>query len=132
MTGLTLVWDKVRDLPAVPLTEHCGRAVTWDDWHLAPNVTHIVQKCEQADCLHEGQKFKTTGTVHPAEGDTILAPSRERRTGSGRTYGALVRRPAHPVRSLHAFCCARCRHIDVYEMTDRDFVPVDLVQGVLF
>lgn len=132
MTGLSLVWDAGRDLPAAPIEEHAGRAVTWEPWKTTPATTHVRRICEQVDCLYVGSGWMTVGTVHPLDSDTIERTV-HRRTRSGRQYGVVDEAPAHPLRTLYAFACAKCHHITAYEMTGADrFVPVSLDQGVLF
>jgi hypothetical protein len=113
--GLTLAWARCPDVAEEPppVAELDGHTIRWDDWEVAPLITHIVHECER--CGYDGQPWIVTGCMMPLPGETV-ASYRPRKLRSGRTYDKACLVPAWPIRRLFAYRCPACRCDTVYDM----------------
>jgi hypothetical protein len=94
--GCTLNWARCPDIyEALPLAEFEGREVVWEDWDVAPDLTHVQSECER--CGYDGQPWMSTGTVPPRAGEMA------------------GKRRAWPLKRLFAFQCPACGSCRVYD-----------------
>lgn len=120
--GPTAAWvksiDVVTDPP--PLEDLDGRKIRWDDWEIAPEISHLPQECER--CGYDGQPWTTFGTVIPEPGATVACRGRQV--------------PAWPIKRIWVRRCPACEARVVYDLgaADKEFkVLVDATgQAALF
>lgn len=99
--GPTVTWASSIDIVTSPppLEDLDGWEIQWDDWEIAPLISHIPQECER--CGYDGQPWTAYGTVIPEPGATV--------PGHGR------RVPARPVKRIWARRCPACQACAVYD-----------------
>ena len=64
--GPTLLWARTIDVAEEPpmLKTLEGQEIRWDDWEIAPELSHVESECEQ--CGYDGQPWLTFGAIHVA------------------------------------------------------------------
>ena len=75
--GPTAAWARSIDIATdpPPLEDLDGREIRWDDWEIAPAISHLPQECER--CGYDGQPWTTFGTVIPEPGATVAYRGRQ-------------------------------------------------------
>jgi hypothetical protein len=100
--GPTAAWAKSIDIVTdpPPLEDLDGQAVRWEDWEIAPEISHLPQECER--CGYDGQPWTTFGTVIPETAATVAC------------RGGQV--PARPIKRIWVRRCPACEACVVYDL----------------
>ena len=123
--GVTLAWARYPEWPeyepAYP--NHDGRAIDWEEWEVAPQLTHVTYECET--CAYDGQPWYARGLVAALPGERFRGTT-VAFTKSDHRYLRGYDVPAYAIWQLSAYLCPACDDVRIYDRGrgERQFVEI--------